>query len=561
MNQDQQSMMDDFFKHPDAAINSNDTAPLQFHGFGLNDRGGDMNALGFQMPNGMDFATMSFNNSFHMPMPSVPRSAHHMSMPHLSQNDVSGGFDNFVHDYDRSSNLNNQQPITHADEAATTLLSMSSRGQEHSQPATANELNASSWGNLNMGNPTGYASEQLHSPAVSAGPSSGSTKTPMTPNFPQQYMGLAQAPQAQYQQQKLMPPTSNAGNFQHTRHGSMNLGNPSNPMPGHQLQPWSMQQCAVGQDFSQRRPSFPQYGSDQNFGQQGYQNTGYSVPEDKSDNLLNVPFANHAAGVSRAPTAAGQQGRSTRGGSHQQRHSVPSNLYQLSNAALAYQDSKAVASPTQTLSAGQFKSPHTIEGTPNFATSRKRRRSQIEGEVDASQGQSQVAGGGGRHTPITFKTEPTEHDDAFATPPASSNKRRKSIAHLDRGSRTASASPTTPAESTTVKASSSKKRRGEPKPPRLNLSDIQKRNNHIASEQKRRDAMKTNYEELHQFVPSLATGGHGLSRSEILQHTADHLQLLVQSNKSLMHIYGWTLDDLSDDEGSDDDAASFGGDD
>jgi hypothetical protein len=77
---------------------------------------------------------------------------------------------------------------------------------------------------------------------------------------------------------------------------------------------------------------------------------------------------------------------------------------------------------------------------------------------------------------------------------------------------------------------------------RANLSDTQKRNNHIASEQKRRDAMKTNYEDLNRLVPTLQNGQHGMSRSEILQNSADYLESVTIGNDTAGATYGLDMD-------------------
>ncbi|KAF2723974.1 hypothetical protein K431DRAFT_194513, partial [Polychaeton citri CBS 116435] len=51
---------------------------------------------------------------------------------------------------------------------------------------------------------------------------------------------------------------------------------------------------------------------------------------------------------------------------------------------------------------------------------------------------------------------------------------------------------------------------------RQNLTEDQKRANHIQSEQKRRNIIKQGYDDLNGLVPSLAGGKSGFSKSEIL---------------------------------------------
>ncbi|KEQ60551.1 uncharacterized protein M437DRAFT_13513, partial [Aureobasidium melanogenum CBS 110374] len=49
---------------------------------------------------------------------------------------------------------------------------------------------------------------------------------------------------------------------------------------------------------------------------------------------------------------------------------------------------------------------------------------------------------------------------------------------------------------------------------RKNLTEDQKRSNHIRSEQKRRNIIKQGYEDLNELVPNLKTGG--FSKSAVL---------------------------------------------
>lgn len=564
MNQDQQDLLNNFFDHPDTAIpnSDNDNIPYSFRGFELS---GDnaMNTLGMQMPNGMNFAVGSSTGGVHMSVPSVPRNASHMAMPHLSQNDISSGYEGFFHDYDRNNTSYTQHPITHDNQAATALMNMSSHSQETSQPAVASDLSGSSWGNINMGNPSGFTSDQINSPVVSGGPSSGSTTTPLTPTFAHQYHRPGRAAsmaQSQYPQHSMnfMPQATQSAGYHHTRHPSLQVGNSnSHAFASNQAQPWQMQQGAAGQDYNtQRRPPLIQYGSDQSFGQQGYQGTAYTAAEEKSTNLMNVPLATQVARDSHVPFAPGQQISGARGG-HQQRHSVPNNLHQLSTAASQY-DSMPTTDQIQSHN-NQYQAMRAMEHHAGPQQSRKRRISEVEDKSDeaaeiAPQATRRGSNNAPRRAPVVPKQEPlTEQEQAtWTTPPGSANKRRKSTSQAQAVNSTASASPTPAGAS--VKPSSSKKRRSDANAKiRQNLSDTQKRNNHIASEQKRRDAMKTNYDELNRYVPTLHGGQHGLSRSEILQHSADWLEALSMGNRAIMVAFGIDEDEVIAAESDDDD--------
>lgn len=89
-------------------------------------------------------------------------------------------------------------------------------------------------------------------------------------------------------------------------------------------------------------------------------------------------------------------------------------------------------------------------------------------------------------------------------------------------------------------ASSGPRRRntstGGTKPFRVNLTEEEKRNNHILSEQKRRNLIKNGFDELNHLVPELQVGG--MSKSNILLEVASFIQTLLDGNKELCQILG-----------------------
>jgi hypothetical protein len=552
MNDEQQSFMDKFWDQPDQATTNNpdEVVPFSFIGSGLNDKAGDngVNAFGLHMSNGMDFSVGMGLSSHHMsmPVPSAPRTVNHMAPAYLSQYDASKGFEDFVYQNDPSVTSNNPQRITHDDQAASALMSMSSNSQEHSQPTAPS---GSSWGNLNMNTSNNYAGDQLH---MGGDPSSGSTNTPLTPTITENFQRLGRAAShAQYQPHNPIQQAAQAGNYAHTRHPSLPFRNDAQTFPN-QAEQWQMPNSTIAQDQSQtqRRPPIYQYGSDQNFSQQGYQTAGYSAPEARYGSLLNLPLAGPAI-ESTAPVTAAQHAGVMRDNSQQHRHSLPNNLQELSSAALAHQHA-ALQSAGSSLprSTAQLHASNAMEDNGMTQQSRKRRRSQPEDEgampYSYAQGETQNIVGATRRAPVALKQEITNdfYQAGNGTPPGTSNKRHKSSPRAGTASATASASPSTPAASAFRASASSKKRRSDVKQPRHNLSDTQKRNNHIASEQKRRDAMKNNYDELNKYVPALRQGGQGMSRSEILQHSGDWLEALKVGNESIMTAYGLTFDDI-----------------
>lgn len=98
--------------------------------------------------------------------------------------------------------------------------------------------------------------------------------------------------------------------------------------------------------------------------------------------------------------------------------------------------------------------------------------------------------------------------------------------------------PKKPSTSTAAEGdSSSKKKRASAAASKLareNLSEEQKRSNHILSEQKRRNLIKRGFDDLHDLVPEIRNGG--LSKSSVLMEAANFLDKLIADNKELMKV-------------------------
>ncbi|KAH8699037.1 hypothetical protein BGW36DRAFT_396643 [Talaromyces proteolyticus] len=70
---------------------------------------------------------------------------------------------------------------------------------------------------------------------------------------------------------------------------------------------------------------------------------------------------------------------------------------------------------------------------------------------------------------------------------------------------------------------------GQDKP---RLTEQEKKNNHIASEQKRRAAIREGFDRLTELVPGLE--GQGRSESVVLKKTVDFLRLKLQERQELL---------------------------
>ncbi|KAF3933305.1 hypothetical protein ABW19_dt0200650 [Dactylella cylindrospora] len=125
----------------------------------------------------------------------------------------------------------------------------------------------------------------------------------------------------------------------------------------------------------------------------------------------------------------------------------------------------------------------------------------------------------------------------------SPSKRRKSFHRKtseeeeDDDDESSSSSPQPRAKSKSAKAdltspSAKQKKKKKPKgPKRENLTEAQKRENHIQSEQKRRNLIREGFDDICTLVPELRGGGY--SKSAILIHAANFLEQLEEGNKAL----------------------------
>ncbi|KAI0439200.1 hypothetical protein F4803DRAFT_55743 [Xylaria telfairii] len=99
-----------------------------------------------------------------------------------------------------------------------------------------------------------------------------------------------------------------------------------------------------------------------------------------------------------------------------------------------------------------------------------------------------------------------------------------------------------PDASSAIQEVSGKRRKAapsQPKLPRENLTDAQKRENHIRSEQKRRGAIKKGFDDLVFIVPNLQNGGY--SKSSMLNLAGDWLESLIKENQMLDSERTYTL--------------------
>ncbi|KAI1740568.1 hypothetical protein F4680DRAFT_91987 [Xylaria scruposa] len=123
------------------------------------------------------------------------------------------------------------------------------------------------------------------------------------------------------------------------------------------------------------------------------------------------------------------------------------------------------------------------------------------------------------------KAEPEEDGEyAVQLPSKVQAKKRKSKGDLN-------GSPESSSATQEVSGKRRKSAASQPKPPRENLTDAQKRENHIKSEQKRRGAIKEGFDDLVFIVPNLQNGGY--SKSSMLNLAGDWLESLIHDNQEM----------------------------
>lgn len=118
----------------------------------------------------------------------------------------------------------------------------------------------------------------------------------------------------------------------------------------------------------------------------------------------------------------------------------------------------------------------------------------------------------------SFHRKQSEEDDQESS---SSSPQPKATAKVKATAKKDLASPT----------GKSKKKKKASAVRRENLSEAQKRENHIQSEQKRRNLIREGFDDLCGLVPELRGGGY--SKSAILLHAASYLEQIEEGNRAL----------------------------
>ncbi|KAK3617243.1 hypothetical protein LTR56_025426 [Elasticomyces elasticus] len=291
------------------------------------------------------------------------------------------------------------------------------------------------------------------------------------------------------------------------------------------------------------------YGSDSNITGRPH---GYSSgpPDatymDKEGNLMHIPLVSQAAQVPRhsnprAPSMNQQTQRmqNTNNGQSGFRPFNSANSVG-SSPTEAFPPSPSTMTPTQqpptqwgALSLNrrpQYGPQDEDEDTLAESNPRKRRKSHAARDDDGDyQPGARVNTKGGLKLP---KKEVVSDEEDFepATPnntSTSKKRRRSTIART-----ISSGSPASAADAASSNGAGSSARRKASGKSRANLTDEQKRQNHIISEQKRRNVIKQSYTDLDNMVPILNGGKTGLSKAEQVKEIVSYINSMVNGNKA-----------------------------
>jgi len=245
--------------------------------------------------------------------------------------------------------------------------------------------------------------------------------------------------------------------------------------------------AARGNSYQNVQPY--QFGSDNNFNQ-----NGYSGPFQQPNEQKHIDFARGMA-----PVRLGDSGVPSAASSHPQSPVA-------SRQDVQYQ-------PPHSLNRRHMKQEPTAEDVTSSHNPPKRRRTIVASAEGEGSRYASYSGA----TPIVYQESSPEGNGVS---PADS---RSSVEDGDDGE-------DMPARRRKRRKSSSGGQAKASAAARKNLTEEQKRENHIKSEQKRRNIIKDGYKNLNDLVPNLRQGG--FSKSATLSETVRELETLQEANGS-----------------------------
>jgi hypothetical protein len=322
----------------------------------------------------------------------------------------------------------------------------------------------------------------------------------------------------------------------------------------------SSTQSAQQRSYSGQRPTEMPFGTDINFTGRHYHPPRGSIPreDEKGSNLNNVPFAgelaarghSHAHPVTSSPISHPHQ-----------RHNLPTyaNFLQTQTSPAIMGGLPATSSltsshrgsiPVSDMARGKIESldPSDDDGDFEEEQPRKRRKSQAQREDDEEytptghmktpnpkRGPKAARSGDGadddssdhNHTATSSRSKPTKRRKMSATGRASPGSQEYGTPRINE-----SESP----EPSSKSASKKKSRAASQASKSNNLTEEEKRQNHIRSEKTRRDLIKWQYDALDDLVPGLKSGKSGLSRADVLLEIVGYVENVKLGNEKMEEI-------------------------
>ena len=283
-----------------------------------------------------------------------------------------------------------------------------------------------------------------------------------------------------------------------------------------------------------------QWGSDRNFSARGYR--GYPphfIERDESRFVLPIVTTN---GHMRARSPESEHNQQ-----YQPRRSSASEL-NIASSRHAGQSSALVPSSSRldraVALAGLYngKRDRSTDQRFEMGQSRKRRRGQADlsdddydDEFVPSPPQAKPS-----HSKRARKLVKTEHSDPDVTPakPYPARKTSKNGRALLESTSETPYSAGSPSSGVRLSAAD--------EAARLNLTEDQKRGNHIKSEQRRRDLIKAQFDDIGTLVPVIKNSKTGFSRSDALFEAVRHIKKLAAGNAIMEGRYGVRFEKVFD---------------
>lgn len=119
---------------------------------------------------------------------------------------------------------------------------------------------------------------------------------------------------------------------------------------------------------------------------------------------------------------------------------------------------------------------------------------------------------------------------ATSTKPSTKRRRVSASNRSSPGSQDYTTPRNTQSETPETETKSSTKKKNRASQPRNNLTEEEKRQNHIKSEKVRRDLIKAQYDALDSLVPGLKNGKSGLSRADVLLEIVNFVENVARGN-------------------------------